>query len=96
MESACVLRLGLRRASRKSVRQSNLPWHFFQNAELAFFKEACIPMGCQKVSTDRGIFMFNNFYLIQCFFIGGGGGRGGFLYDKNECILVTQVGLRKF
>ena len=46
---------------------------FFLDAKLAFFKEACIPMGCQKVLTDRGIFMFNNFYLIQCFFFRGGG-----------------------
>ena len=25
----------------------------FSNARLAFFKEACIPMGCQKMFTDR-------------------------------------------
>ena len=32
----------------------------FQNAELAFFEEACIPMGCRKMFTDRRVFMFNN------------------------------------
>ena len=32
----------------------------FQKAELAFFEEACIPMGCRKVLTDRRVFMFNN------------------------------------
>ena len=33
---------------------------FSYNAELALFKEACIPLCCQKVFTDHGIFMFNN------------------------------------
>ena len=32
----------------------------FWNAELTFFEEACILMGCQKVLTDRRIFMFDN------------------------------------
>ena len=32
----------------------------FQNAELAFFEGACIPMGCRKMFTDRRVFMFNN------------------------------------
>ena len=31
-----------------------------ENVELAFFEEACIPMGCQKNVTDRRVFMFNN------------------------------------
>ena len=32
----------------------------FLNGELAFFEEACIPMGYQKVFTDGRVFMFNN------------------------------------
>ena len=27
---------------------------------MAFFEEACIPMGCRKVFTDRRVFMFSN------------------------------------
>jgi len=31
-----------------------------ENAELVFFEETCIPMGCHKLLTDHRIFMFNN------------------------------------
>ena len=31
-----------------------------KKCELAFFEEACIPMGCRKVFSDRRVYMFNN------------------------------------
>ena len=31
----------------------------FYDAELAFFEEACIPLGCQKLSTSCRVFMFS-------------------------------------
>ena len=63
MESVCVLRLTNRIALLNEEHLINVTVKFSlalcQNVELAFFKEACISMGCQKMFIYRGIFMFD-------------------------------------